>query len=89
MNKITSGKLTSKGQLTIPINLRNHLSLEEGDRLEFIIEENGEVSVTPSKKKSIRSVVGILKGDFNGDFEEARKLAQHEISRDVLKKGDN
>ncbi|MEP6834417.1 MAG: AbrB/MazE/SpoVT family DNA-binding domain-containing protein [Gemmatimonas sp.] len=38
-------KLTSKGQITIPKVVRETLSLEVGDRVTFVINENGTVTV--------------------------------------------
>jgi antitoxin PrlF len=39
--------LTSKGQTTIPREIREHLRLRPGDRMEFVIDENGRVVVIP------------------------------------------
>ena len=42
--------LTRKGQTTIPINVRNHLKLRPGDKIEFVIERDGRVLVrTPEE----------------------------------------
>jgi antitoxin PrlF len=38
-------KLTSKGQLTLPADLRAHLKLEAGDHVEFDVREDGSVLV--------------------------------------------
>lgn len=38
-------KLTSKGQITIPKAVREALSLEVGDRVTFVIHEDGKVTV--------------------------------------------
>ncbi|GAB6277574.1 putative transcriptional regulator [uncultured spirochete] len=35
-------KLTSKGQITIPVEIRRKLRLKEGDKV-FFIEENGKI----------------------------------------------
>jgi antitoxin PrlF len=37
--------LTSKGQTTIPKDIRKRLNLQPGDRLEFVIDEDGRVLV--------------------------------------------
>jgi antitoxin PrlF len=41
--------ITSKGQTTIPKSIRQHLKLKPGDRVEFVIGENGQVALLPSK----------------------------------------
>jgi AbrB family looped-hinge helix DNA binding protein len=43
--------LTSKGQVTIPKTVRDALHLHSGDKLEFIISQNGEVLIRPVTKK--------------------------------------
>ncbi len=40
--------LTSKGQTTIPKAVREYLRLRPGDRMEFILEENGRVVLVPA-----------------------------------------
>ena len=44
-------KLTSKGQVTIPKAVRDFLHLNTGDKLEFIVTENGEALLRPMTKK--------------------------------------
>jgi AbrB family looped-hinge helix DNA binding protein len=39
--------LTSKGQLTLPKPLREQLHLKPGDRVEFVITEDGRVEMQP------------------------------------------
>lgn len=39
--------LTSKGQTTILREIREHLRLRPGDRMEFIIDEDGRVLIIP------------------------------------------
>lgn len=39
--------LTSKGQITIPAELRARLNLKEGDKLEFYLDRLGNVLVRP------------------------------------------
>lgn len=38
-------KLTSKGQLTLPKRLREQLHLREGDKVEFVIHDDGRVEL--------------------------------------------
>lgn len=49
--------ITSKGQITLPQRIREHLNLHSGDRVEFIENENGTYSVYP-----VTSSITALKG---------------------------
>ncbi|HTZ17865.1 MAG TPA: AbrB/MazE/SpoVT family DNA-binding domain-containing protein [Dissulfurispiraceae bacterium] len=40
--------ITSKGQTTIPKEIRDHLHLKPGDRLDFVVAEDGRVSIEPA-----------------------------------------
>ena len=40
--------VTSKGQTTIPGEIRRHLKLKSGDRVEFIVEADGRVVLVPA-----------------------------------------
>ncbi|MCK4869705.1 MAG: AbrB/MazE/SpoVT family DNA-binding domain-containing protein [Gammaproteobacteria bacterium] len=52
--------LTSKGQTTIPADIRAYLHLKPGDRLEFIIEkDDGRVLLMPANV-DIAKLKGIL-----------------------------
>jgi AbrB family looped-hinge helix DNA binding protein len=51
--------ITSKGQTTIPKKIRNLLNLRPGDKIEFVVEENGKVVLEPATH-DIRELEGIL-----------------------------
>jgi antitoxin PrlF len=57
-------KLTSKGQTTIPVEVRRHLDLRPGDQMDFSIE-NGEVKLR-AKTRSVMEFAGILGAAPNG-----------------------
>lgn len=40
--------ITSKGQTTIPKKIREHLHLQPGDKVDFIVDDNGEVILVPA-----------------------------------------
>lgn len=39
--------MTSKGQTTIPAEIRSYLKLHTGDKVEFIVEDGGKVILEP------------------------------------------
>ncbi len=43
-----SATVTSKGQITLPKKVRDVLRLEPGDRLDFLIQEDGRVLLQPA-----------------------------------------
>ncbi len=56
---MTTATLTSKGQITIPVEVRNDLKLDSGDRVEF-------VQVAPGRYEFVAATsdVTALKGMF-------------------------
>jgi len=51
--------ITSKGQVTIPKNMRETLHLLSGDKVEFIKNTNNEIIIKPLTRKA-SDVSGIL-----------------------------
>jgi AbrB family looped-hinge helix DNA binding protein len=46
-----SSTLTSKGQITLPKEVREHLHVKEGDRVDFVIDEAGHVVLQPARSR--------------------------------------
>ena len=46
-NKMEMAKVTSKGQITIPVSIRRRLCINEGDKILFIDRPEGVVMVNP------------------------------------------
>lgn len=51
--------LTTKGQVTIPKPVRDALGIHAGDRVQFLIREDGVVQLLP-QTRDILSLAGIL-----------------------------
>jgi len=66
--------MTSKGQITIPKEVRDALGLEAGHRIAFQVRENGVVEMRP-ETVDLLSLCGIFKPAVKGvtldDMEEA------------------
>jgi AbrB family looped-hinge helix DNA binding protein len=52
-------RISSKGQLTIPQEIRERYGLDTGDEVEFLSEEKGAYLV-PLKRKKLTDLYGIL-----------------------------
>lgn len=66
--------VTSKGQTTIPKEIRARLHLQPGDRLEFVVEDDGRVMVLPATVDATE-LRGILKAPARPVTVEAMKQA--------------
>ena len=60
--------LTSKGQMTVPKAIREHLRLKPGDRVRFFVHPDGTVVLLP--KLPITSLKGVLKTTKRGTVSE-------------------
>ncbi len=60
--------LTSKGQMTVPKAIREHLHLKPGDRVRFFMHPDGTVVLLP--KLPITALKGILKSSKHATISE-------------------
>lgn len=51
--------ITSKGQTTIPKKIREYLHLQPGDRVDFVVDEQGKVILEPATL-DVTELEGIL-----------------------------
>lgn len=56
---MSTATLTSKGQTTIPKDIRDHLRLKAGDRLDFVLQPDGGVLMVPATIHA-RKLKGLL-----------------------------
>jgi len=52
--------MTTKGQITIPKEVRDALGLKPGDRVDFVLEPNGTARIIPATRTLV-SLIGIIK----------------------------
>lgn len=67
-------KVSSKGQIVVPMEIRKQFHIQEGDSLKFTINESEEIKVEILKRNSIMDLFGSVqaKGDTQ-DFEKVRR----------------
>jgi len=57
---MATSTLTSKGQITVPKEIRDHLKLRTGQRLEFQVAADGRVVMRP-RSRDVRDLKGIVR----------------------------
>lgn len=71
--------ITSKGQITIPSDVRGQLGLEPNDKIAFLIEDDGTVMLRRPRFPTIASLAGIAgKLPEPMTWEQMRAIAQED-----------
>ena len=65
--------VTSKGQVTIPKAVRDALEIGNGDRLEFVVQDDGSCRVR-TLRVDIRDLFGVLKSDLHLTIDEMNEV---------------
>lgn len=68
-------KVSSNGQITVPVEIRRKLNIKEGDKIIFLEKPNGEIVIQNSSVIAIRQAQGKL-----GDIQ----FSEDEILQDVM-----
>ena len=76
---MSSATVTSKGQITIPIDVRQALNVDAGDRVEFVEIEAGRFEVVAATR-SVRE----LRGMFG---KAAKRVTIEEMNRAIAARG--
>ncbi len=71
---MATATVTSKGQITIPKEVRDALGLDTGHRVSFVVRENGVVEMHP-ENEDLMSLCGIFKPAVKGVTIEDMKEA--------------
>ncbi len=81
--------VTSRGQVTIPANVRRHLGVNTPDKVTFVLGEDGTVILQKPVTHTVLSLAGsipALKGHTSVDFDaEIAEAAEEEAERVVAK----
>ena len=57
---MAASTVTSKGQITLPKQIREHLRVVAGDRIDFVVKDNGQVVVRPARSR-LKQLRGMLR----------------------------
>ncbi len=67
--RATSSRVSSKNQITIPVEVLREMSLKPGDRVEFHLDKNNRLVITPIDSewlKTLDEVLGSMTGMWDG-----------------------
>lgn len=73
--------ITTKGQITIPKSIRDHLKIDRGDRVEFLVDSNGIVTIWP-----VTSDITQLKGMVP---KPVHPVSTEEMNQAIINGGSN
>ena len=69
-------KVTSKGQITIPLQIRKRLKLKEGDKI-FFLEEQGKIVI----RNAAQVALGTFQHEMAGQAAEAGFSSEDDVVR--------
>ena len=72
--------VSSKGQVTIPKKIRERLHLETGDRIEFLVDTDGQVTILPVTQ-DITRLKGMIQATHPVSIEEMNQAIEQEGGR--------
>lgn len=77
--------VTSKGQVTIPAEVRRHLKLRKGQKIALVIEKEGEVKLKVPRYPTLASLQGVAgKLDRPMSWDAMREIAYEDAHRDKI-----
>jgi antitoxin PrlF len=76
---MAAATLTSKGQITIPVQVRTALGVDAGDRIEFVEIEKGQFAIVPANR-SVRELKGMLR------VKRKRPVSIEEMNRAIARR---
>lgn len=76
-------RVTSKGQVTIPVYVRRRLGVEAGDEISFAVEDE-VVRLEVSGESVVERTAGALKGKKSS--ENLRETAERAVSGEVVER---
>jgi antitoxin PrlF len=87
ISSIPAITVTSKGQVTIPVEVREHLGIKPKDRVQFEVSEDGSVTVVPARSHVLASFGVVKPRRQHEDFRALRREFEEGVAENVLRRG--
>ena len=81
---MTIAKISEKGQLTLPVDVRKKLNIASGSYVRIVLSDE-EIRLIP-ETKSLSSLRGIVKVTGEQDFAAIRHQTMQEVIHDKIKR---
>ena len=88
MREITS-TVTSKGQVTIPAEIRKLLKIEKDSKITFVIEDDQTVRVRAAEYPDVESLVGTATSKNPSlPWDKVREIARSEALQEKMRRSE-
>ena len=84
----TATTVTSKGQVTIPVNIREHLGIKPRDQVRFEVTEDGSVRVTPAPSRLTALFKSVKPSRIHKDDITLRREFEEGVAEAALHRGE-
>ncbi len=78
--------VTRKGQVTVPVEFRKRLGIQEGDSVEFTLEE-GALRLTPTRSRVDESFQAVPPLSHRLSWKEVEQTAHEEHAQEAAQEG--
>lgn len=79
-------RVTRKGQVTVPAEFRRQLGIEQGDSIEFTLED-GAIRLIPARSRVAESFGAVPPIPHSLSWKEVEQLAHDEHALEVAREG--
>lgn len=80
-------RVSSKGQVTIPVDIRKHLGVKPRDRVQFTVIADGSVKVAPAPSRILALFGAVKPLKEPEDFEALHRAFEEGVAENVLRRG--
>lgn len=79
--------LTQKCQVTVPLEVRRRLGIGPRDRITWVVDDDGNVSVQAARSRidELGSAIKVVPGREGRDYEEVRHLMLEDLADKIVR----
>ena len=85
-HRLQMGRISQKGQITIPAELRTQFGLEPGDKVRFVLEADG-IIVQPAESRLLKYFGSVKPHNYPEDWAAVRREFEELAAEDAITRG--